>query len=87
MQGSGLLSVLVWLPIAGGLAVLALGDGRAALGRWVALATSLAALALSALRGDVDHYRARLQVNLNALRNLPAAAGLPLAAIGFCMGG
>ena len=41
----------------------------------------------AALRGDVDHYRARLQVNLNALRNLPAAAGLPLAAIGFCMGG
>jgi len=47
MQGSSLLSVLVWLPIAGGLVVLALGDGRAALGRWVALATSLAALALS----------------------------------------
>lgn len=41
----------------------------------------------AALRGDVDHYRARLQANLNALRNLPAATGLPLAAIGFCMGG
>lgn len=41
----------------------------------------------AALRGDVDHYRARLQANLNALRDLPAAAGLPLAAIGFCMGG
>ena len=41
----------------------------------------------AALRADVDHYRNRLQTNLNALRNLPAAAGLPLAAIGFCMGG
>ncbi len=41
----------------------------------------------AALRADVDHYRNRLQANLNALRNLPAASGLPLAAIGFCMGG
>ncbi len=41
----------------------------------------------AALRADVDHYRARLQANLNALRALPAAADLPLAAIGFCMGG
>jgi NADH-quinone oxidoreductase subunit M len=41
-----LLSWLVWLPIAAGLAVLLLGDGRIALGRWVALAATLAALAL-----------------------------------------
>lgn len=47
MQDSGLLSLLVWLPIVGGLVVLALGESRVALGRWVALATSLAALALS----------------------------------------
>ena len=39
------------------------------------------------LRADVDHYRARLQANLNALRALPEAADLPLASIGFCMGG
>jgi len=40
-----------------------------------------------ALRGDVDHYRARLFAALEALRTLPAAEGLPLAAIGYCMGG
>lgn len=47
MQDSGLLSLLVWLPIVGGLVVLALGESRVAFGRWVALATSLVALALS----------------------------------------
>ena len=43
---ANLLSWLVWLPIAAGLAVLALGDRRIAAGRWVALAATLAALAL-----------------------------------------
>ena len=41
------MSLLVWLPIVGGLVVLALGESRVALGRWVALGTSLVALALS----------------------------------------
>ncbi|MGQ0430051.1 MAG: NADH-quinone oxidoreductase subunit M [Gammaproteobacteria bacterium] len=41
-----ILSWLVWLPIAAGLAVLVLGDRRIAAGRWVALAASLATLAL-----------------------------------------
>lgn len=40
-----------------------------------------------ALRGDVDHYRARLSAAVAALRAHPAADGLDLAAIGFCMGG
>ena len=40
-----------------------------------------------ALRSDVDHYRARLAAAVAMLRAHPAAAGLPLAAIGFCMGG
>lgn len=40
-----------------------------------------------ALRGDVDHYRARLHAAVAALRAHPAARGLALAAIGFCMGG
>jgi len=44
---SGLLSLLVWLPIAGGVAVLALGDSRIALAKWVALATAVAAFVLS----------------------------------------
>ena len=40
-----------------------------------------------ALRGDVDHYRARLTASVNALREHEAARGLPLAVIGYCMGG
>jgi dienelactone hydrolase len=40
-----------------------------------------------ALRGDVDHYRARLSAAVAALRTHAAAHGLKLAAIGFCMGG
>lgn len=40
-----------------------------------------------ALRGDVDHYRARLTAAVSALRAHESADGLPMAAIGFCMGG
>ena len=43
---ANLLSWLVWLPIAAGLVVLLLGDRRIAIVRWVALAATLAALAL-----------------------------------------
>lgn len=39
------------------------------------------------LRADVDHYRARLSAAVAALRGHQAAAGLPLAVIGYCMGG
>jgi dienelactone hydrolase len=39
------------------------------------------------LRADVDVYRTRLLAAVAALRNHPAVAGLPLAAIGYCMGG
>ncbi len=42
MQGTGLLSLLIWLPIVGGVLTMALGDGRAVAARWVALATSVA---------------------------------------------
>jgi NADH-quinone oxidoreductase subunit M len=47
MTNLPLLSVLIWLPIAGGLLVLAAGERRAALGRWIALVTSAAAFVLS----------------------------------------
>src|SRR6187402_2083494 len=40
-MGFGLLSLLTWLPIAGGLVVLLLGERNIRLGRWVALATSV----------------------------------------------
>jgi dienelactone hydrolase len=39
------------------------------------------------LRADVDHYRARIAAALATLRGLPESAGLPIAAIGYCMGG
>jgi len=41
MQGFGLLSLLTWLPIVGGLVVLFLGDRAIKAGRWVALATAV----------------------------------------------
>jgi NADH-quinone oxidoreductase subunit M len=40
-QGLGLLSALVWVPIATGVLLLVMGDKRIAAGRWVALAGSL----------------------------------------------
>lgn len=40
-----------------------------------------------ALRADVAIYRNRLAAAVAALRALPEAAGLPMAAIGYCMGG
>jgi dienelactone hydrolase len=40
-----------------------------------------------ALRRDVSHYRSRLRAAVEALRTHPAASGLPIAAIGYCMGG
>jgi len=39
------------------------------------------------LRTDPHTYRARLRAAVAALRALPEAADLPMAAIGFCMGG
>ncbi|HET8818739.1 MAG TPA: NADH-quinone oxidoreductase subunit M [Xanthomonadaceae bacterium] len=42
-----LLSLLIWLPILGGAALLLLGNGRPQLARWVGLAVALVALALT----------------------------------------
>src|SRR5690606_33494153 len=39
------------------------------------------------LRADPADYRRRLKAGLRALVSLPETKGLPLAAIGFCMGG
>ena len=44
-----ILSVLIWLPIAGGVVMLALGDRSAALGRWVALLTTAVTFGISTL--------------------------------------
>lgn len=39
------------------------------------------------LRVDFTHYRERIAAAVEALRALPEAAGLPMLAIGYCMGG
>lgn len=39
------------------------------------------------IRPDPSVYRRRLRAGLRALATIPEAEGLPLAAIGFCMGG
>src|SRR5580704_326404 len=44
MHQFGLLSVVIWLTIAGGIVTLALGDQRAQAARWAALVSSLATL-------------------------------------------
>ncbi len=57
-----LLSWLIWLPIAAGVAVLLLGDRQIAIGRWIALVASLAALALCVpLWRDFDVTTSALQ--------------------------
>ena len=59
---ANLLSWLVWLPVLAGLVVLLLGDRRIAAGRWVALAATLATLALCAPLWDgFDRATAELQ--------------------------
>jgi NADH-quinone oxidoreductase subunit M len=58
----GLLSILIWLPIGAGLAVLVLGERNIGIGRWLALAASLATLALTVpLWSSFDTSTAALQ--------------------------
>jgi NADH-quinone oxidoreductase subunit M len=57
-----LLSILIWLPIAAGLAILLLGERQIAAGRWLALVASLATLALTVpLWAHFDTATAALQ--------------------------
>src|SRR5690606_5457114 len=44
-----ILSVLIWLPIFGGIAMLVLGERAISLGRWVALSTTAVTFGLSTL--------------------------------------
>jgi NADH-quinone oxidoreductase subunit M len=46
MRGLDILSLLIWLPVGGGVVLLAVGDSRARLARWLALAVALATLLL-----------------------------------------
>jgi NADH-quinone oxidoreductase subunit M len=57
-----LLSYLIWLPIAAGIVILLLGDRNIVLGRWLALAASLATLVLAVpLWAHFDTTTANLQ--------------------------
>src|ERR1700761_5788980 len=47
MHGFGLLSVLIWLPIVSGVAVLVLGSRSIIMGRWVALVASILTFLIS----------------------------------------
>src|SRR5579862_1329181 len=58
----GLLSLLIWLPIGAGVLVLLLGERNIAAGRWLALAATLATLALTVpLWSHFDTTTAALQ--------------------------
>jgi NADH-quinone oxidoreductase subunit M len=49
MQDWPILSVLIWLPIFGGVVMLALGERNVALGRWIALLTTAVTFGISTL--------------------------------------
>ena len=62
MHGTALLSWLIWLPIGGGLLVLALGDARARLARWLALLViARHVAAVRAALAGFDHTTAAFQ--------------------------
>lgn len=67
-----ILSVLIWLPIVGGLVTLALGERRIALGRWVALVTTAVTFGISTLLyTNFDMSTAQMQF-VEQLRWIPA---------------
>jgi len=62
-----LLSILTWLPVGGGVLVMLVGDGRAWLARWLALALAIAAFAVSLpLYSGFDAGSAALQFQEHA---------------------
>ncbi|MBU2838570.1 NADH-quinone oxidoreductase subunit M [Acidithiobacillus thiooxidans] len=62
MMNVSLLSYSIWIPIVGGLLVLAVGDHRAALARWLALIVSLLAFAVTIpLYTGFDTHTAAMQ--------------------------
>ncbi|MBU2738080.1 NADH-quinone oxidoreductase subunit M [Acidithiobacillus sp. ATCC 19703] len=62
MMNASLLSYSIWIPIVGGLLVLAVGDRRAAMARWLALIVSLLAFAVTIpLYTGFDTHTAAMQ--------------------------
>ena len=62
MQHWPILSILIWLPIVGGMLALALGQGRAQTARWLALTVALATFAFSLpLLTGFDYFTSGMQ--------------------------
>jgi NADH-quinone oxidoreductase subunit M len=84
MQGFGLLSILIWLPILAGVVVLVLGERSIVIGRWVALLGAIATFLMSipAYTG-FDSSTANLQFveKLSWIPSLHAFYGLGLDGI------
>ena len=86
-----LLSALIWLPILGGAAVLALGNHRANAARWLALAIAVASVALSVpLFTGFDYANAGMQfveqkawIPAYDIRYALGADGISVALIGL----
>ncbi len=86
-----LLSLLIWLPVLGGMLCLALGNERPRVARWVALTTALVTLALSVpLFSSFDYANAGMQfVEQHAwipaydIRYALGADGISVALIGL----
>jgi NADH-quinone oxidoreductase subunit M len=84
MHGFGLLSVLIWLPILAGVAVLVLGERSIVLGRWLALLAALATFLISILAyTGFDTHTASLQFleKLSWIPSLHAYYGIGLDGI------
>ena len=80
MANLPLLSVLIWLPILGAVAVLAMGNGRAVAARWLGLAVALLTFGLSLpLLSGFDHANPGMQF-------VETHAWIPAYKIGYNLG-
>ena len=86
-----LLSLLIWLPILGGAALLLLGNGRPQLARWVGLAVALVALALTVplftgfdmAEAGMQFVESRTWIEAYDIRYAMGADGISVALIGL----
>ena len=86
-----LLSLLTWLPILGGVALLLMGNGRPQLARWAGLAIALATLALSVplftsfdlADAGMQFVESRTWIEAYDIRYAMGADGISVALIGL----
>lgn len=71
-----ILSVLVWLPVAAGVLLLLVGERGLTVGRWIALAASLATFAISVLLWrEFDSRTASMQFSNSSRGSAPSTPG------------